>query len=155
AYAPSNDPDRAYFTTLLQNNLASLDGIAADNSDPLGSMFVGPVLTALPDPNVVGIWQHDYLCWVLDHAQAQGFAGGTQALLKLLRYHLAFFTTEPGYPRDYAGPYYIYAQRSDGTKFANFAALWLYNYGGSPSREQLVPFVGSYGPQARLMLLIA
>ena len=109
AYLPDADPAKAYFARAVQSNLAWLDRHAQDNAGPLGIAWFGPQGRghAIKDPAGahwwVQPWQQNFLAWAVDHANRQGFAGGTTYRDQVARFQLALFTS-PQYPREYAGP---------------------------------------------------
>lgn len=150
---PDSDPLKGYFTTIVNNNLVAADARASSLADlnGLGAVWIGD-----QGANTLPIWQTAYLAWAITHAHRNGFtAGGLWARDRMAQFQLALFTHEPEYPRDYAAPYYpfvVKATPSPGvyTPFSSFGEMWAFNFTGQPVTQ----FAGSYGPEARLHLMI-
>ena len=78
----------------MQTNLAWLDRHAQNNAGPLGIAWFGPQGRghAIKDPAGahwwVQPWQQNFLAWAVDHANRQGFAGGTTYRDQVARFQL-------------------------------------------------------------------
>lgn len=158
AYLPDADPFKALFTEKVVNNLRAYDEYAERHKPPVGSIFegqapeqLGTTIWAIPRP-----WQNNYLAWALDHAQKQGFSGGTKLRDRIAQFQLRLFVSDADYPREYAAPYTLIVgrKRPDGTieYYRTLADVFRATYGGPPGKP--TQFKGYYGVDARLMLII-
>jgi hypothetical protein len=158
AYLPDDEPAKAYLATKVVNNLEWADRYAETHVTPLSTYFERkePGQSAGNGRATISVWQNNYVSWALDHANRQGFPGGTKLRDRLARFQLNLFTS-PDYPVDYAAPYYptIGALRPDQSisHFPSLKQVFEATYGRPPDKP--TPFVGYYGVDARLILLIA
>jgi hypothetical protein len=158
AYLPSDDPVRAYLAEKVANNLKWADKLAVEHKTPLGTYLegqapeqVGTKVWAVPRP-----WQNNFLAWSLDHAAAQGFSGGERLRDRLARFQYRLFTSKD-YPREYACAYTLVIGTRDAEGkvryFDTLKEVFDATYGKPPAKPLSV--AGYYGPDARLMLMIA
>jgi hypothetical protein len=158
AYLPSGDPVRPFLAAKVANNLKWADKHAAEHKTPLGTYFegqgpeqVGTKVWAVPRP-----WQNNYVAWSLDHALAQGFSGGEELRDRLARFQYRLFTSKD-FPREYACPYTLVVGTQEGEGkvryFDTLRQVFDATYGKPPGKPTSV--AGYYGPDARLMLMIA
>jgi hypothetical protein len=157
AYSPDSDPYRRYFTEKVQNNLAWLDTQARTVQTPLGTMFSNrrPEDTQWPPYAWIALWEQTYVAWSIDHALRQGFTGGAAARDRIAKFQLKLFTSEAaGYDRAFAGAYVIAVGVKDGNRVSYFATL-AEVFRRTKEFGNFREFQGYYGPEARLMLLIA
>jgi hypothetical protein len=158
AYLPDDDPVKAYLTEKVVNNLKWADNYAEKHVTPLGSYFEwpGPDRGNTKTWTIRAPWQNNYVAWSLDHAGQQGFQGGEKLRDRMVKFQLALFTS-PDYDRSYAAPYVlIIGNRLDDQRIEYFKTLrqaFEVTFGNPP--EKPTPFVGYYGVDARLMLIIA
>jgi hypothetical protein len=157
AYVPDNDTMRDYFREKVVNNLKWLDQYATGLSTPLGTLFPGrrPEDEQWAPYSWIALWEQIYVAWAVDHAQQHGFGPGAVLRDRVARLQLRLFTSDgDGYKRTYGGAYVLAVGTKSGSgvkyfetmeemfritdKFGNFRA-----------------FEGYYGPEARLMLMIA
>jgi hypothetical protein len=154
AYLPDNAPAKSYLANKLENNLAWLDGLAVSHNTPLGSVFDTQTNSGSPSL-LMSPWENNYLAWAIDHANLQGFSGGSSMRDKIVQFQLTLFNS-PEWPRDGAAPgWIVVGQRSpDGTNvyYSTLGQAYQATYGNSASPN---PFNGYYGVDARLSLMIA
>lgn len=158
AYLPDGDPVKAYLVQKVANNLNWADDHAEKHVTPLGSYFEwpGPDRGNTKTWTIRSPWQNNYLAWSLDHANQQGFRGGTKLRDRLVRFQLSLFTS-PDYDRSYAGAYGLIIGRKLGDErieyFKTLGEAFDATYGKPPGKP--TPLPGYYGVDARLMLMIA
>ncbi len=157
AYVPDNDEMQAYFRQKVVNNLAWLDKHAASQATPLGTMFPlrRPEDEQWSPYTWIALWEHIYAAWAVDRAQQHGFSPGTAMRDRIVKLQLRLFNSEPeGYRRTHAGAYVLAVGTRSGRDikyFDNIGEVFKVTdkYGNHR------PFQGFYGPEARLMLMIA
>lgn len=154
AYLPTADPVRIYLAQKLQNNLNWFDNYAANHNNPLGTVFEDyrPENThQAGSPMYIALWEQSYLAWALDHATLQGFQGGTGVRDKVVAFQNKLFNSGSAFPRQDAAPYVIpvatWNSNGSMTPYTTISQA----YAGTTTR----PFQGYYGPDARLLLMIA
>jgi len=99
-------------------------------------------------------WEHTYVAWAIDRSIAHGYGPGQAMRDRIARFHLALFTSEAeGYPRAYATPGQLAVGLLDGPYFTTWREVFDATFGSPPS-PPLKP-TGYYGPEGRLMLMIA
>jgi hypothetical protein len=160
AFLPDTDAVKAYLAQKVENNLHWLDNYAATTGKPLGIAWLGtrpgPGTTAAPqDQAGVALWQHNYVAWAIQHANAQGFPGGDVEMDQIAKFQLSLFTSQ-SYNWQYAGPYVLAiagVTASGGVNYYNslqqvFAATY-------PPGTPAEPFRGYFGEDARLSLMLA
>jgi hypothetical protein len=157
AYLPDNDRYRAYFRQKVVNNLTWLDQYATTLKTPFGTLFPGrrPEDADWKPYTWVALWEHTYVAWAVDHAMQQGFGPGGTVRDQIVRLQLRLFTSEPeGFRRTHAGAYVIAVGKREGQTFTYFDNMRdVFN--ATEQLGNLRPFQGYYGPEARLMLMIA
>lgn len=160
AYLPDSDPEKAYLSTKVENNLHYYDAYAQSHVTPLGTVLER--FDTVNGQQVIEVcqWQNNYLAWSLDHAQRQGFTGGQQLEDRILAFQVKLFSSGSDYPREYGAPYYpiIGTVASDGTDhyFTTMAQMFQANFvNADGTTAPPVPFVGYYGIDAQLSLTIA
>ncbi len=154
---PDTDPYKSYFVNIVNNNLVAIDKRAQSLADlnGLGAVWIGDQYA-----DEIPIWQHAYLAWAITHAQRSGFtAGGMWTRDMMAKFQLALFTHYPAYDRNYAGPYFLKVTQSTTSPgvyvpFADFGALFQANFNCATCPAQPL-FPGAYGPEARMLLLMA
>ncbi|MBE3040144.1 MAG: hypothetical protein IMZ62_15210, partial [Chloroflexi bacterium] len=117
---PDDDPDKAYLTSKLFNNLNWLDSYARTYQSPLGTLW--------PDKRdnyavirKIAPWEHYYLAWAVDHCQELGFNAGTAYRDRVARFALSLFSNEAnGYPRAYGAPYELAFGRIEADRLVYF-----------------------------------
>ncbi len=170
---------KSYFAQKVTNNLQWLDEYAQTfNSGPLGAMFPNrrPEDGGLMPHVWIALWEHRYVGWAVDHARYLGFADGLDFMTRLAKFEVKLFTsTGDGFPRDWAGMYVLaigthsdqdpapvdwendvitYHQTMKEVFDATVSIRDLDNQGNMVAIFQR-PFEGFYGPEARLMLMVA
>jgi hypothetical protein len=157
AYSPDGDPYKAYFTQKVQNNLSWLDGYARSTQTPLGALFTNrrPEDQQWPPYAWIALWEQAYVAWSIDHAMRQGFGPGSAARDRIAQFQLKLFTSESaGYERAFAGAYVLAVGVKRGTEVSYFDTL-AEVFRRTKEFGNFREFQGYYGPEARLMLLIA
>ena len=157
AYVPDHDEMKAYFRQKVINNLAWLDKHAATQTTPLGTVFPlrRPEDEQWSPYTWIALWEQMYVAWAVDRAQQHGFMPGTALRDRIVKLQLRLFTSEQdGYKRTHAGAYVLAVGTRSGQTikyFDNIAEVFRVTdkYGNHR------PFEGYYGPEARLMLMIA
>jgi hypothetical protein len=176
---PDADPMKAYFTEKVTNNLVWLDEYAREfNSGPLGAMFPNrrPEDAGLMPYVWIALWEHRYVGWAVDHARFLGFTDGLDFLTRLAKFELKLFTSSSeGFPREWAGMYVLaIGTHSDQDPppvdwendvityyptmkeiFDNTTKIKDFDLKGNLVSIFQRPFEGFYGPEARLMLMVA
>lgn len=151
AYYPDHAPMQTYLRQRVEANLAWLDRYARERqtaANPLHILWTGK----RPEVDAVALWEQSYLAFAIDRAARHGFAGGVEHRDAIARLQLRLFTSDPDYPRAEAGAYVIMAGRRRPAGFEFFprlADVW------RATRGQERPFPGYYGPEARLLLMMA
>jgi hypothetical protein len=176
---PDDDPMKGYFAEKVRNNLAWLDTVATSTSSPSPLGFMLPNRRAedgFPGwtPYAwISMWEQSYVGWAIDHAIRQGLATGTPKIGTRFRDRLAntnlkLFTSAT-FPRSWAGSYLFAVGRHSTTPvtgddrityftdlsqvFTATSAPMCGEPTPAPCNER--PFEGYYGPEVRLMLMIA
>jgi hypothetical protein len=158
AYLPDGDPVKDYLAEKVLNNLKWADKYAETHVTPLGTHFEGqaPEQAGTKVWAIPRLWMNNYVAWSIDHAIRQGFQGGEKLRDRLATFQLKLFTS-PEYKRPYAGAYTLIVGRKLDDKhieyFKTLAQVFDATYGNPPGKA--TPFSGYYGPDARLMLMIA
>jgi PKD repeat protein len=156
AYLPDNDPNKAYFTDKVENNLQWLDTYANGHNTPLGTMFEDK----RPENDgsnkaYISPWEQNYLAWAIDHAEKQGFTGGEAARDKIVKFQIKLMNS-PDYPRDYGAPYLIAVGSRDSsgnvTYYTSMSQVYDNTYFSGGLDKTDIP--GWYGVDARLSLMI-
>jgi len=154
-YLPDNDPHKAHFTAILQNNL--------DNLQNHSVTYTGdPILQSRPinQGNSIQPWMQTYLALALHHAARNGFTatnGGTDLRDRIVAYQIARLMNPGEWPLGNCCPYQLWNKRADGTPFTSLAEQWKYNSTNQPqgwATAQLDPISGSRSPEIRLSALI-
>ena len=156
AYYPESSPLRAYLAQKVVSNLAYLDAYA-ETQNPATNPFQILWINKRPDGGqYISLWEQTYLAYAIDHANAQGFAGGSVHRNAIARFHLKLFTSDPDYPRTEAGAYLIAVGTPNasnpgvfGSFYTSMSQIW------SATQGQERPFGGFYGPEARMNLMYA
>jgi hypothetical protein len=163
AFAPDNDQDRDYFSTLLTNNLRDLDAKVAQEQDPLGSVSFWHD-NLLPGGGEIAPFMQSFAVWVLDHLDDLGFRTDGQTLrVKLARYYnsLANAAASGDYNFYDIGAYRIKVKDASGNFFNSYKQLWSANF--SPTgfypvpvpRPPQGPSQGTYAPNLWVIFLTA
>ncbi len=158
AYLPDNEPARAYLAAKVRNNLQWLESLGS-RSRPVG---LNPHSERRPSPREAGyplifvaLWEHNYLAWAIDHANKQGYSGGESYRNQIAQFQLSLFASEPAYQRLHAAPYLLAIGERDGAGegqyYSTLGEVFQRTFGEGRGST---PFPGSYGVDARLMLLI-
>lgn len=96
AYLPDGYPLKSYFAEKVNNNLSWSDSFATNNRSPLGVAWPGADFhwSFEGDPNQryawLSQWMLNYLAWALDHANKQGFPGGTVWRNQIMQWQVNF-----------------------------------------------------------------
>ncbi|SIO55084.1 PKD repeat-containing protein [Singulisphaera sp. GP187] len=153
AYMPDKDPTKAYFAQKVANNLSWLDTNARANAGPLGVAWLS---TRNTDPTLsIALWEHDYLAWAIDHAHDQGFSGGDVMRDQIVKFQLDLFNV-PGSIPELAGVYVLaIGDRSATGVVTYYSTLTQVAKNTIHEGDPKPAFVGYYGKNVRLMLLIA
>jgi hypothetical protein len=161
AYLPDGDPDKAYFSTIVANNLSWLDNYAKNaNGGPLEAIFWERSTGNEDAPYVVySMWQSAYLAFAVDRAIAHGFGpAGVAFRNRAIRSQIKLLTSDTaGYPRSYGAPYYPRVGEyvsSSIVLYSSMKSIWDHNYNPNvtPKPNPMQPIIGYYGPEARLLL---
>lgn len=154
AYLPDAHPAKSYFAAKVEANLAFYDAYAANHVTPFGSFFE----VAASGYSAINLWRNNYLAWAIDRAVGHGFGGGAGHAFRdrNAAFQLKLFTSEPDYPRDWAGPIGMAVGTDSGsgpTFYATMAQMYAGTYAIlNGNRSDLG---SNYGIDARLMLHIA
>ena len=157
AFVPDNDEMKAYFHQKVVNNLTWLDKHAASQVNPLGTVFPlrRPEDGEWSPYTWIALWEQVYVAWAVDRAQQLGFSPGTSLRDRIVRLQLRLFTSEAeGYKRSHAGAYVLAIGTRSGTSITHFDQIGEV-FKITDKYGNLRPFQGYYGPEARLMLMIA
>jgi hypothetical protein len=161
AYLPDNDPHRSYFRARVDENLAFLDRQPLD--DPGGPLGVPFVKRFGPDGDKfasTSMWQVSYIAYAVDTLRRHGWTAGAAFLKHAAAFQVRLFTSAPDYPPIYGAPYYPKVGRWTGTGATATVTEWFtmsqmyavnFKSGGEPPQ----PLTGYYGPETRILLLIA
>lgn len=157
AYLPDHDEMKAYFRQKVANNLDWLDQHAAAQTSPLGTVFPlrRPEDEQWAPYTWIALWEQMYVAWAIDRAQQLGFAAGTELRDRVARLQLRLFTGErEGYRATHAGAYVLAVGTRSGRTITYFNSLAeVFRVTDKYGNHR--PFEGYYGPEARLMLMIA
>jgi hypothetical protein len=161
AYLPDRDPYRSYFGEKLRNNLEWLEQYASTTDTPLNTLFGGHRRWAedgaRPPYVFIALWEHIYVAWAVDRALQLGFSPGAAFRDRIARLQLKLFTSgADGFDRSFAAPYVIAVaeKRTSADRWTYLTSIRdVFNLARSYGDYR--PFPGYYGPEARLMLLIA
>lgn len=157
AYVPDNDEMRAYFYQKVVNNLTWLDKHAASQVNPLGTVFPlrRPEDGGWSPYTWIALWEQVYVAWAVDRAQQLGFSPGTSLRDRIVKLQLRLFNSEAeGFRRTHAGAYVLAIGTRSGTSITHFDQIGEM-FRVTDKYGNLRPFQGYYGPEARLMLMIA
>ncbi|MEO8679642.1 MAG: hypothetical protein ABI665_11385 [Vicinamibacterales bacterium] len=157
AYLPDDDTMRAYFRQKVINNLTYLDKYAAGLQTPLGTLFPGrrPEDEQWAPYSWISLWEQIYLAWAIDRAQQHGFGPGRVLRDRIMKLQLRLFTSEAdGYRRSHAGAYVLAVGTKTGNTVKYFTTL-AEMFQITDKFGNLRPFEGYYGPEARLMVMMA
>lgn len=170
-YLPDAWASKAYFTEKVNNNLTWYQTYAGQQLSPIGESWEDK----RPENNTVGSkdhmwvarWEHNYLTWVINWAHKQGFTGGSALLDRMGQMQLSLFTAGSDFDRRYAAAYRsfigTYTLDSSGnrilsskTYYTSLAQSFSQNFVNQTTGVTIAPpqFQGSYGADARLMLII-
>jgi hypothetical protein len=154
AYLPDGDAAKAYFAEKVRNNLAWLDQYAGEGKGPLGVAWLDQ--SGL-DPDLkkicTALWSHAYLAWAVDHANLQGFVGGTVWRDQIGNLQLALFQT-PGYDRHIACPYHLPIGDPDGHLYTSLPEVYA-AFGYGETYQWPADWFSSYTLEAWMLLTIA
>jgi hypothetical protein len=161
AYLPDRDPYRSYFAEKLRNNLEWLEQNASTTDTPLNTLFGGHRRWAedgaRPPYVFIALWEHIYVAWAVDRALQLGFSPGAAFRDRIARLQLKLFTSgADGFDRSFAAPYVLAVaeKRTSADRWTYLTSIRdVFNLARSYGDYR--PFPGYYGPEARLMLLIA
>jgi hypothetical protein len=160
AFLPDSDPYRAYFAEKLRNNLEWLEHYAGTTETPLGTLFGGHRRWAEDDarpPYVfIALWEHIYVAWAVDRALTLGFHPGAAFRDRIARFQLKLFTSSAeGYDRAFAAPYVLaVAEKQSADRWSYLRSIGdVFRLARTFGDYRAFP--GYYGPEARMMLLIA
>jgi len=159
-YLPDTHPYKAYFTKVMDNNLAGMDEYVGQLQNPLQFYHV-PVGNVDGNP-AVDPWQLTYLAWVFDHAIAQNDSpAGTAAVHNLLNSVMGAFTNAPSFLPEYAASYHLLIGTGDGSGqplayYTSWAELFDANFKDSSGAITVdpPPWVGYYGPEMRVASIL-
>ena len=157
AYAPDLDPYKTYFTRKVQNNLVWLDNYARTFETPLGTLFTGrrPEDEQWPPYSWIALWEQTYVAWAVDHAIRQGIGPGEALRDRIAKFQLKLFTSgRDGFDRSFAGAY-VLAVGTKGAGGVTYFSTMEEMFRRTKELGNYRVFEGYYGPEARLMLLIA
>ena len=157
AYVPDNDSMRDYFRQKVVNNLTWLDQYASGLSTPLGTLFPGrrPEDEQWAPYSWMALWEQSYLAWAVDRAQQHGFGPGVVLRDRIARLQLRLFSSDgAGYRRTHGGAYVLAVGTKSGNEVKYFETMEeMFRITDKYGNHR--PFEGYYGPEARLMLMIA
>ena len=123
----------------------------ADRIRRIGSRFCGST-NERRARSTISISDQNYLAYAIDRANKLGFSGGEIHRDAIARLQLRLFTSDPDYPRAAAAPFLVGVGTPRPGRlqlFQSMADVWKATAGNER------PFVGYYGPAARLSLMIA
>ena len=164
---------KAYFTNKVTNNLIWLDDYARTfNSGPVMAMFPNrrPEDTegAWMPYAWIALWEQRYVGWAVDHARLLGFTGGVDFLTRLANFEIKLYTSAPDvFSRDWVGIYLLAIGRHDNplnrfevTYFQTLKEVFEVSSTAKSHPDNTIgdfyrPFEGAYGPESRLMLMVA
>lgn len=164
---------KAYFATKVTNNLLWLDDYARTfNSGPVMAMFPNrrPEDTegAWMPFAWIALWEQRYVGWAVDHARLLGFTGGLDFLTRLANFEIKLYTSAPDvFSREWAGIYLLAVgehknpdDRFEVTYFQTLREVFETSSTAKSAPENTIgdfyrPFEGAYGPESRLMLMVA
>jgi hypothetical protein len=119
---PDAHPLKTYFAAKVENNLLWLDDYAATfNSGLLGSMFPyrrpeGRTADNYAPWAWISMWEQSYVGWAVDRARRiLEMPEGLGFLERLAAFDLKLFTSEPDFPREWAGIYLLAVGRHSTT----------------------------------------
>ncbi len=147
---PDSDPDKAYFTTRVQNNLNDLMARLPNEHDPLG----GSTVIDQQDQKVpTQLFMQAFFVWSIDHAIKQGFAD-TGFRTRICKYYNSLCEA---WELKYVTAYLLNIARTDGTYLPSLTALRDYNFAipGGLYPFEPIPAVAGYGGNLRVILTIA
>jgi hypothetical protein len=157
AYVPDTDSMGPYFREKVINNLQWLDEYAARTQTPFGTLFPNrrPEDEQWSPYSWLALWEHTYLAWAIDRAEQHGFRPGSSVRDRIVALQLRLFNSaSEGFPRAFAGAYVLAVGIRQGQQVNYFRSLGeIFNITQKFGNAR--PFEGYYGPEARLMLLIA
>jgi len=154
-------PVKDYLSAKTMNNLRWLDNFAnAQNpaTNPFRVMWIGK----RPDGNqYISLWEQTYLAYAINRALKLGFAAGQAHRDAIARFQLRLFTSEPQYPKEQAAPYIIAVgiPPASGVYYDSYATFGFFKqmsqiWAATNNPDNLRPFAGYVGPEARLNLMI-
>jgi hypothetical protein len=171
---PDTDPYKSYFKEKVTNNLLWLDDYARNfNSGPLGTMFPSrrPEDHNLTPYSWIALWEHRYVGWAVDRARLLGFTQGVDFLRRLAKFEVLLYTSEAnGFPREWAGIYVLAVGKHSTTPidwnvdvvtfFDDIEEMFQVSSSIKSNPSSTIgdfyrPFEGFYGPESRLMLMVA
>jgi hypothetical protein len=161
AYLPDADPDRAYFRARVDENVAFLDRQPIDDpGGPLGVPFVRGFGQDGERYAATSMWQVSYVAYAVDRLRQLGWTPGAAFLKQAAAFQVKLFTSAPDFPPIYGAPYYPKVGRWTGTGASAVVTEWfsmsqIYATNYKSGAEPPQPFTGYYGPETRILLLIA
>lgn len=157
AYLTDDHPSKGYLASKVATNLTYYEDYIAGHMPPLGTILEGDNF-GQSTTVALSVWQQAYLSFAIRHAAKQGFATTLALPDRAAQFQLSLFTNESEWPRDKAGPYYPRVGISDlATHFTFYTTLtecYAASYQGADPLPD-TPFVGNYGLEARLHLLLS
>lgn len=158
AYLPDSDPVKPYLAQKLLNNLRWADEYAVDHQTPLETVF--ETADRAKEGKVgISLWENNYVAWAIDHANRQGFSGGTKLRDRIARFQCRLYT-DSAFPRDClgVGAWEVGVRNGDRLEDVSYFAS-LPELVEANIRDQFIergkPLSGYYGVDQRLMLMIA
>ncbi len=154
-------PVKEYLSAKTMNNLRWLDNFAnAQNpaTNPFRVLWIGK----RPDGNqYISLWEQTYLAYAIDRALKLGFAAGQAHRDAIAKFQLRLFTSESQYPREQGAPYIIAVgiPPASGVYYDSYATFGFFKqmsqiWAATNNPDNLRPFAGYVGPEARLNLMI-
>jgi len=164
---------KAYFTNKVSNNLIWLDDYAKTfNAGPVMAMFPNRRPEDLEGTWMpyawIALWEQRYVGWAVDHARLLGFSGGVDFLTRLANFEIKLYTSAPDvFSREWAGIYVLAIgehknpdNRFEVTYFQTLQKVFEISSTAKSNPANTIgdfyrPFEGVYGPESRLMLMVA
>jgi hypothetical protein len=151
-----------YLVAKTMSNLQWLDTFANGQNpttNPFRVMWIGK----RPDGNqYISLWEQTYLAYAIDRALKLGFTAGQAHRDAIAKFQLRLFTSDPQYPRSEGAPYIVAVgtpPATGGVFYDSYATFGFFTsmsqiWAGTNNPDNIRPFAGYYGPEARLNLMM-
>jgi hypothetical protein len=155
-------PVKDYLSAKTMSNLQWLDSFAnAQNAaaNPFRVLWIGK----RPDGNqYISLWEQTYLAYAIDRALKLGFTAGQAHRDAIAQFQLRLFTSDPQYPKAQGAPYIVAVgtpPATGGVFYDSYATFGFFKtmsqiWTGTNNPDNIRPFAGYYGPEARLNLMM-